>query len=85
MYIVAKRLDGSRCHCDRPCTLRTVQGTNSLHWVRSVLDTNSPGYERARVRIVQAPKYEYSGIPEYRGVKKLGERQIIHRWNRNDV
>jgi len=25
------------------------------------------------------------GIPEYRGVKKLGERQIIHRWNRNDV
>jgi len=27
----------------------------------------------------------YSGIPEYRTVKKLGERQIIHRWNRNDV
>jgi len=26
-----------------------------------------------------------SGIPEYRTVKKLGERQIIHRWNRNDV
>jgi len=25
------------------------------------------------------------GIPEYKGVKKLGERQIIHRWNRNDV
>jgi len=25
------------------------------------------------------------GIPEYRTVKKLGERQIIHRWNRNDV
>jgi len=26
-----------------------------------------------------------SGIPEYKTVKKLGERQIIHRWNRNDV
>jgi len=36
-------------------------------------------------KYLQAQQIITSGIPEYRGVKKLGERQIIHRWNRNDV